>query len=270
MPNDFEKAIEQAKYTALPLPRTKSDPTAIFEFDHGYLTVVRNPHTCLPDPPISITEDPSVSLIGFSHQFSFDLKGIVGFFAKLFQLGNAKAELEAKSVKKATVQLGGLSHHTIETGALMDYLLSKDPSTTCMRDILDKDHLTLVAALKANSFTYEFSDSAGATVKFSAPEVKGLFQADASVDIQVAADGKIVVTFPTYVGYIAWDGSRIAKELKKAKAPARFGVAAKIPMTTLKPFVSALPSTITVIENALTPSELYQRRLSSMGIHHAA
>lgn len=270
MANEFEKAIEAAKYSALPLPRTKSDPTSIFEFEDGYLTVVRNPHSCLPDPPISITEDPSVSMISFSHQFSFDLKGIVGFFTKIFRLGNAKAELEAKSVSKATVQLGGLSHHTIETGALIDYLIDKKPNTTCMRDILDKDHFTLVAALRAKSFTYEFSNSKGAVVKFSAPEVKGLFQADASVDIRVEADGKIVVTMPTYVGYIAWDGKRIAKEIEKAKAPVRVGITQKRPTTALRPFINASPSTIIAVENALTPDELYQRRLGSMNIRRVA
>ena len=35
MTNDFEMAIEEAKYTALPLPRSKSDPTTIFQFDDG-------------------------------------------------------------------------------------------------------------------------------------------------------------------------------------------------------------------------------------------
>ena len=270
MANDFEKAIEQAKYTALPLPRTKSDPTTILEFTHGYLTIVRNPHSCLPDPPISVTEDPSVSLISFTHQFSFDLKGIVGFFAKIFQLGNAKAELEAKSVSKATVQLGGLSHHTIETGALIDYLITQKSATTCYRDILDKDHFTLVAALKANSFTYEFSNSSGVVVKFSAPEAKGLFRADATMDVQVASDGKIVVTSPAYVGYVAWDGKRIAREIEKAKAPIRLGIAAKKPTTSLQPFINASPSTITLVEKALSPADLWQRRLTSMGIHKAA
>jgi hypothetical protein len=168
------------------------------------------------------------------------------------------------------VQLGGLSHHTIETGALVDYLIDKKPSTTCMRDLLDKDHFTVVAALKANSFTYEFSDSQGATVKLTAPEVKGLFGADVSADIQIASDGKIVVTSPTYVGYVAWDGSRIAKELRKAKEPIRMPLAPTRPTTSLAAFAKASPSTITLVENAVSPSELYERRLASMGIHHAA
>jgi hypothetical protein len=271
MANDFEKAIEEAKYSALPLPRSKSDPTTIFEFTDGHLIVVRNPHSCLPDPPIAVTEDPSVSLLTFSRTFNFELKGIVGFFAKIFGIGTAKADLDVKSVRKATVELGGLSHHTIETGVLMEYLMDKKLSTTCMHDILDKDHFTVVAALKANTFTYQFSNSSGITVKFTGPEAKGLFQANASVDVQVASDGKIVVTAPTYIGYVAWDGKRIARELQKAKAPVRLGlVGAQKPVTSIGPFVKASPSTITLVEKALSADELRQRRLASMGIRQAA
>jgi hypothetical protein len=271
MANDFEKAIEEAKYSALPLPRSKSDPTTIFQFTDGHLTIVRNPHSCLPDPPIAVTEDPSVSLLTFSRTFNFELKGIVGFVAKIFGLGSAKADLDVKSVRKATVELGGLSHHTIETGVLMEYLADQKLSTTCMHDILDKDHFTVVAALKANTFTYQFSNSTGVVVNFTGPEAKGLFQASANVDVQVGSDGKIVVTSPTYIGYVAWDGNRIAKELQKAKAPARLGIgAAKKPVTILQPFVNASPSTIRLVESALTPDELRRRRLTSMGIRHAA
>jgi len=271
MANDFEKAIEGAKYSALPLPRAKTGPTTIFGFTDGHLIIVRNEHTCLPDPPLAVTEDPSVDLLAFNREFSFDLKGIVGFVAKIFGIGQAKANLEAKSVRKATVQLGGLSHHTIETGALIDYLVDKKPTTTCMRDIMDKDHFTLVAALRANTFTYTFSNSSGVTVNFTGPEANGLFKVDASMDVQVSTDGKIVVTSPTYVGYVAWDGNRIAKELAKAKAPARLGVVgARKPVTGIQPFVKASPSTIMLIEKAMSPDQLKQRRLASMGIRQAA
>jgi len=271
MTSDFEKAIEQAKYSALPLPRAKSDPTTIFEFTDGHLTIVRNPHSCLPDPPISVTEDPSVSLLSFNRSFSFGLSGIVGFVAKIFGLGSSKADLEVKHVDKATVQLGGLSHHTVQTGELIEYLMGMNPSTACMHDILDKDHFTIVAALKANTFTYEFATNSGAVVKFSGPEAKGLFQAQANVDVQVAADGKIVVTSPTFVGYVAWDGHRIAQEIEKAKKPVRLGVAgARKPTTALAPFVNASPSTITLMEKALSPDQLHQRRLTSMGIRKSA
>ena len=51
----------------------------------------------------------------FSREFDFDLKGIGGFFSKIFGIGSAKAELEAKLIRKATVQLGGLAHCTVET-----------------------------------------------------------------------------------------------------------------------------------------------------------
>lgn len=276
MANDFEKAIEEAKYSALPLPREKSAPTTIFEFTHGYLTIVRDPHSsCLPDPPLKVTEDPSVSLLTFSRDFNFELKGIVGFVATIFGTSMAKAELEVKNVRKATVQLGGLSHHTIETGVLIEYLMEKNLSTTCMHNILDKDHFIVVAALRANTFTYQFSNSSGAAVKFTGPEANGLFQAKANVDVQVGSDGKIVVTSPTYVGYVAWDGNRIAKELQKAKAPARKAPASGLGIpqktaTDLQPFVKASLSTITLVENALTPHELHQRRLTSMGIRRAS
>lgn len=270
MANDFEKALERAKYSALPLPRTKSGPTTIIEFIDGQLIIVRNQHACLPAPPITVTEDPSVDLLAFSREFNFELKGIIGFFAKIFGMGQAKADLEAKSVRRATVQLGGLSHHTIETGALIDYLIEKKPTATCMHNILDKDHLTLVAALRANTFTYTFLNNSGATVKFTGPEAKGLFSVSAAVGVEVAADGKIVVTSPTYVGYVAWDGKQIAREIAKAQAPTRLGIiGAKKPVTALRPFVKASASTITLVEKALTPDEIRQRRLSSMGIRRA-
>lgn len=271
MPSDFERAIKQAKYSALPLPREKSDPTTIFEFTDGDLTIVRNPHTCLPDPPISVTEDRSVSLLSFNREFKFEVNGIVGFFAKIFGLGSSKADLEVKRVDKATVQLGGLSHHTIQTGELIDYLMSTKVSSTCLHSILDKDHFTIVAALKANTFTYQFSNSTGAVIKFTGPEAQGLLQVGANANVQVNSDGKIVVTAPTYVGYVAWDGHRIAQELEKAKKPIPFGIVGRKPSTTaLLPFVNASPSTITLVEKALSPDQLHQRRLNSMRIRDTA
>lgn len=269
MATDFEKAIERAKYSALPLPREKSGPTTIIGFTDGHLVIVRNQHSCLPDPPLAVTEDPSVELLSFTREFNFQLKGIVGFVTRIFGIGQAKAEFEAKNVRRATVQLGGLSHQTIETGALIDYLTDKKPTDSCMRDLLDKEHFTIVAALRANTFTYSFSNSSGVTVKFTGPEATGLFQGNASMDVQVASDGKIVVTSPTYVGYVPWDGKRIAKELEKAKAPARLGVAPR-PVTSIEPFVGSSPSTIMLIENALSPDEMRQRRLASMGIRQVA
>jgi hypothetical protein len=206
----------------------------------------------------------------FTREFSFDLKGIVGFFAKIFGVGGAKSELEVARVRNATVQLGGLSHHTIETGALVDYLRNLKPATSCFRDILDKDHLTLVAALKVKTFTYAFSDSSGAVVKFAGAEAEGLFKLDASVDVKVASDGKIVVTSPTYVGYVAWDGQRIANELEKAKVSVPLKIPGARKPVMLEPFANALPSTITLLEKALSPLELRQRRFASMGIDRVA
>lgn len=55
---------------------------------------------------------------------------------------------------------------------------------------LDKDHFTIVAALRAKTFTYEFTNDSGATVQFAGPEAASLFQANASVDVKVAADAR--------------------------------------------------------------------------------
>src|SRR5690242_17141560 len=120
MATDFEKALEKAKYSALPIPRSKSGPTTIFAFTDGHLFIVRNQHSCLPDPPLSIIEDPAVDLLAFSRQFNFQLKGFVAFLAKIFGKATAQTELEIKSVRSASVQLGGLAHCTIETGVLVD------------------------------------------------------------------------------------------------------------------------------------------------------
>jgi hypothetical protein len=73
MASDFEKVLEKAKYTALPLPRGKSGPTTVFAFNDGHLFIVRNQHSCLPDPPLSVTEDPAVDLLAFNKQFSFEI-----------------------------------------------------------------------------------------------------------------------------------------------------------------------------------------------------
>jgi hypothetical protein len=159
--------------------------------------------------------------------------------------------------------MGGLAHYSIETGAFVDYMVAKKPSANCIQDILDPDHLTIVAALRANSFTYTFSNSSGATVKFTGPEAEGLFKVDASVDVQVSSDGKIVVTSPTYVGVVAWDGKTVAKELAKRQRPA---FAPSRIVSTIRQFSNASPSTIAGLENALTPDDIRKLRLASMGV----
>ena len=214
--DDLEKVLARAKYTALPLPREKSGPTTIYSFHDGQLLIVREPGTCLPDPPLKVTEDHAADTLQFQREFDFNLKGIVSFLAKIFSLGKAKSEFEAKSVSSATVVMGGLQHETIETGVLIDFLIDhkRDP---CLRDILDKNHLTVVAALKAATFTYAFRNSKGASVSLSLPEVEGLFKADASVSVSLTQDGKAVVNAPRYVGVVSWKGDQIEKELKKAR-----------------------------------------------------
>lgn len=47
MRTDFERAIESAKYAALPLPRTKTGPTTIIGFTNGHRVIARNQHSCL-------------------------------------------------------------------------------------------------------------------------------------------------------------------------------------------------------------------------------
>jgi hypothetical protein len=213
---DLEKVLAKAKYTALPLPREKSGPSTIYSFHDGQLFIVRNPGTCLSNPPLKVTEDPSVDTLQFQQEFQFNFKGIVSFLETIFSLGKAKAGLEAKSVSSATVVMGGLQHETIETGALIDFLVSHKRDS-CLRDILEKNNLTVVAALKAATFTYAFHNGKGASVTLSLPEVEGLFKANASVSVSLTEDGKAVVNAPRYVGVVSWKGDQIENEVKKAR-----------------------------------------------------
>jgi hypothetical protein len=251
MATELEKALERAKYAALPLPRSGSAPTTIFAFTDGHLYIVRNPHSCLPDPPIKVTPDPAVDTLEFTRVFNFEFKGIVGFFTRLLGIGNAKAEFEFKSIKTATVQMGGLSHHTIETGGLVDYLLQQDPNTSCMRNLLDRDNFTIVAALQANTFTYTFKNQRGAIVKFSVPDASNLFKADVNVKVDVTEEGKIVVAAPRYVGVITWDGRTVAKQLEKARRS-----------TGIKGLRAITPARVE--DAALDPSEVYARQIASL------
>jgi hypothetical protein len=213
---DLEKVLAQAHYTALPLPREKSAPTTIFSFHDGQLFVVRDPHTCLPDPPLAVTVDAAVDTIQFQREFQFDVKGIISFVLKVFSLGKAKAELATKDVKSATVVMGGLQHETIQTGQLIDYLMTA-PHDGCLRDIVDDKNFTVIAALRASTFTYTFHGAKGASVSLTLPEAEGLFKADASVNVSVTTDGKVVVTAPRYVGVVTWKGDVIAKQVEKAR-----------------------------------------------------
>jgi hypothetical protein len=213
---DLDKVLAKAKYTALPLPREKSGPTTIYSFHDGQLFIVREPGACLPNPPLKITEDHAVDTLQFQREFEFSLKGIVSFLLKIFSLGKAKTEFEAKSVSSATVVMGGLQHETIETGVLIDFLMNHQRDT-CLRDILEKNNLTVVAALKAATFTYAFRNSKGATVSLTLPEIEGIFKTDAIVSVSRTEDGKAVVNAPRYVGVVSWRGDQIEKELKKAR-----------------------------------------------------
>ena len=179
---DLEKVLAQAKYTALPLPREKSAPTTIYSFHDGQLFIVRDAHTCLPDPPLKVTVDNAVDTLQFQREFQFNFKGIVSFFVKIFNLGKAKAEFEAKAISSATVVMGGLQHETIQTGELIDFLMDAKPNS-CFRDVLDKNNFTVIAALKAATFTYSFHNEKGASISLTLPEAQGLFQADASVSV---------------------------------------------------------------------------------------
>lgn len=136
----------------------KNGPTTVFGFIDGQPYIVRDAHTCLPNPPIQVTVDPAVDVVAFNRQFSFDLTGITRFLVSVFSLGKAKTQLEMKRVKSASVQMGGLAHHTIQTGEMLDYLLSSPgPKPAYRADLLDKNHLTIVAALLAGQFTYRFT-----------------------------------------------------------------------------------------------------------------
>jgi hypothetical protein len=253
MSSELEKALEKAKYSALPLPRAKSEPTTIFSFSDGHLFIVRNAHSCLPNPPLGVTPDPSVDTLTFAREFKFELKTAFSFLLKVFGAGSANAELEARDVHSATVVLGGLSHHTIETGELMDYLLKQDRKSACLRDILNNSNLVIVAALQASTFTYTFKNEKGATVKFSGPEANGMFKAEASVDVRVTEEGKIVVNSPCFIGVVTWSGERIAQELEKAR---RFALG-----MGLRKF-----SPGGVFELAMKPGEIRARQVASLAI----
>lgn len=256
MATEFEKALERAKYSALPLPRANSAPTTVFAFSEGHLHIVRNPHTCLPDPPLATTVDPAVDTIAFTRQFAFELNGLSSFILKVFGIGSAKAELAVMDIASATVQMGGLSHHTIETGALVDYLLAAEP-TSCKRDVLDPDHFTILAALEATSFTYTFKTSKGVVVKLTAPQAQGLFQAEATISINVTEDGRIIVNSPRFVGVVTWDGRKIQKELEKARKASLF-------LRMRAPGPSRRKRTPTALENAISPSVLRARQRASL------
>jgi hypothetical protein len=249
--NQLEKALERARYSALPLPRAKSDPTTVFAFEDGSLYIVRNPHTCLPNPPLATTVDPAVDTIQFTKEFSFELKGIASFMMKIFGLGSAKAELEAKRITSAMVQMGGLAHHTIETGALIDYLIAA-PATTCRRDVLDPKHFTIVAALQATTFTYTFKTDQGAIVKLSGADARNLFQVGADTSVSVTEEGRIVISAPRFVGVVTWDGKKIQQELERARKAAG----------TLRLASPRIPS---ALENAVKPGQLRATQLASMG-----
>jgi hypothetical protein len=253
MSSDLEKALARAKYVALPLPRANTGPTAILTFSDGFLHIVRNEHSCVPDPPVAVTNDPSVDVLAFQRKFSFSAKGLLEFFYKIF--GQSNVRLEARQIRSATVELGGLSHVTIESGAFVDYLLTLDPTTPCYRDLVDKRNLTIVAALRAGTFAYTFQNQAGATVEFTLPEATQMFKTDVSVDVQIDRGGTVRVTSPQYVGMITWDGTKIQKELERARR-ARLGI-----RLTGQPYRAADP-----VDYALTPEEVLSLRLRSMGI----
>jgi hypothetical protein len=253
MASELEKALSKAKYVAFPLPRARTGPTTILTFSDGFLHVVRNEHSCVPDPPVKVTDDPSVDLLAFQQKFSFSAKGVLGFFLKVF--GHSNLDLEAKQIRSATVELGGLSHVTIESGAFVDYLLSLAPTTPCYRDLFDDRNLTIVAALRAGTFAYTFQNQAGTTVEFTLPEATQVFKTDASVDVQVEQSGKVRVTAPRYVGMITWDGAKIQKEVERARR-ARRGI-----HLTGAPYRAVDP-----IDYALRPSEVRSLQLRSMGI----
>lgn len=249
---DLDRVLKQKGYSPLPLPSQKRGPTTIFSFHNGQMIIVRNAHTCLPDPPNSVMEDPSADAIEVvrKSEFTFSLKGILGFLSKM--LGTANVSLDASKVTSATLNLGGLSQHTIQTGTLVDYLVSL-PLSSCSRDIFDKSNLTIVAALQANSFTYTFKNSSGATVAFSLPEAKDLFQADVSAKVSVTAEGKVVVESPRFIGVVAWDGQKLRDTVTKARNYSRG--------RSLVPFKAP-----DLFRNATTPDEVSMIQAASLGV----
>jgi hypothetical protein len=247
--SDLDSALRKAGYVALPLPRKAADPTTIFGFTDGHLYIVRNPHTCLPNPPIDIVEDEAVDLIQFDREFGLEMDGIVGLFTKLLGIGDAKVHLDTKEVRSARVRLGGLTHVTIQTGSMIEYLLGKH-NTPCTADLYDKSHLTIIAALRANSFTYKFFNKDNMAIQFALPEVQQLFQAEGGMKVEVLSSGEIAVQAQRYVGVVTWNGTTIEGEVEKFRKPRRRG-------TTALTAASAL-------ERALKPSDVDALRIGSI------
>jgi hypothetical protein len=249
--SDLEKALHAAGYVALPLPRKAADPTTIFAFTDGHLYIVRNPHTCLPNPPVEVTEDDAVDVVQFDREFGLEMKGVVGLFAKLLGIGDAKVQLDAKDIRSARVRMGGLAHVTIQTGAMVEYLLTQG-DTPCTVDLYEKSHLTIVAALRAHSFTYKFLNRDNLTVQFALPEVEQLFQVDGSVKVVVLTNGEVKVEAPRYVGVVTWDGAAIAREVGKARQSIQRRGGSNLQVT--RP-----------LEGALRPSDVEHLRIASIG-----
>jgi hypothetical protein len=277
MSDGLEKALREAGYSALPLPRGKNGPTTIFSFIRGYPYVVRSAGKCLPDPPIQINKDPTANLIQFDREFESDAKGILGTLANLFGTARAKAHFHVKAIKRATIKLGRLAHVSIATGDMVDFLAAgtrarqtgqrqaiTGPDMTeiqvaplmreCEVDLFDKENLTIVAALRANTFEYQFFDGSGTAVKLDLKEVSGLFGLGASAKVQVTSEGKVVVKFPTYVGIVTWNGRNmyeaVQKRLAGSPAPA--------------PRLMMTGSSANARQYALTPDAVDELRLESL------
>jgi hypothetical protein len=87
------------------------------------------------------------------------------------------------------------------------------------------------------------------------PEATQMFKTDASVDVQIDQSGTIRVTAPRYVGVITWNGTKIQKEVERARR-ARRGVHLAGPL--YRP--------VDLVDCALTVAEVRSLQLRSLRI----
>jgi hypothetical protein len=258
MATELEKALARSGYVALPLAREGCEPTSVLGFERGQLYVVRNPHKSFPNPPIEITESGSVDAFNLDREFSFKIDGMATFILSTLGIGSARAELEASSVRSATVRMSGLVHHNVETGELIQYLLTHDAaSAPAIRDVLDPDHMTVVAALSAETFAYTFRTGGGVVVKLSAPEAEQLFKANANIQVSTSSSGSVVVSSRRFVGVLLWSGKKFAQEMKKAREATR------------SPALRSSPRVSSPTAGAVSAAELTEKQLASFGVTRA-
>jgi len=255
MADDLERTLRSKGYTSLPLPRANNGPTTIFGFKKGMPYVVRNAHQCLPDPPNGVTRDQAVDTITLEKSFSFKVSGLTRFLGNVFGGGKADGQFEALGIATASVRMSGLEHQTIQTGVMLEFLVT-GAGEKCARDLFESKNLIVIAALKASTFTYDFRNQKGLAVNLNAEDATTMFRASADTKVSLTESGGVVVTWPSYVGWIMWSGKTLREEVRRRGVPA-VGVGLGRPAD---PLDAERPSGTL----ALTPDEVEEMRRTSL------